>query len=109
MNQLAKDVLRKAWLDGTPQIKGRLFDGQGGMCAWGVLGAALGYTTGITFYASLGMIRRTYSLSSARYVPCPFCAKTCDEGSLLVHLNNEHDLDFGKIAELMPITEESAA
>ena len=109
MNQLAKDVLRKAWLDGTPQIKGRLFDGQGGMCAWGVLGAALGYTTGITFYASLSMIRRTYNLLSARRVPCSFCAKTYDEGGLLVHWNNDHGFDFGKIAELMSLTEESAA
>ena len=109
MNQLAKDALRKAWLDGTPQIRGRLFDSQGGMCAWGVLGAALGCMTEVTFWSSVTRIYKTYDVQYNRLVPCPSCTETHIECNLVVHLNNDHGFDFGKIAELMPITEESVA
>ena len=104
MNREMKDAWRKAWLDGVPQIKRRRFDASGGFCAQGIL-----------------LDREGFSLEPLRksILGCPVCGATTgtvgvDPGAplghelhVIAHLNNDHEFDFAKIAEVMPDDEES--
>ena len=92
MNQAAKDALRQAWLDGVPQLVGALYNGRGGYCALGLV-----QSTGQPYKAWVGSPWYT------RISRCSACRRVCVcEGVLMVHYNNDHGFDFGKIAELMP-------
>ena len=104
MNREMKDTLRQAWLDGVPQIKGRRFDGAGGFCAQGVL-----------------LDRECFPsfLLSRVMNGCPVCKATTgtvgfsqvrlsNEMHVIAHLNNDHEFDFAKIAEIMPDDEETS-
>ena len=98
MNQQARDVLRQAWLDGVPQIFNRRSDSKGGYCVAGVLWDL--------YHVSWHNYKEVSS--------CPVCGTTKytnagipnhllrTEVDLLVHYNNDHKFDFGKIAEIMP-------
>lgn len=87
MNELGRDKLREAALKGVRQIKGRFKDDKGGMCALGVLGM------------KVGMNERKYDLKIGPDLPCELCHRICDnEAKLIIHLNDDHDLDFLAIA-----------
>ena len=93
MKQVAKDVLRQAWMDNVRQIKGRTSDGRGGYCAMGLLDEA-----------KISII----SLRPKSIQQCPVCFSETykfiihSEMELVVHYNDDHGYDFAKIAELMP-------
>lgn len=93
MNDLARQKLIDAALRGVRQIKGRLRDSKGGMCALG----ALGYRTGE--YEQWMELGHLYEMKE-EICDCPFSCglKFLCEGSLIVHLNDKHDLDFLGIA-----------
>ena len=105
MNREMKDALRQAWLNGVPQIKYKLFDGSGGFCAQGVI-----LTRGC--FPEIFLAR---SMDG-----CPVCGATTgtvgldpqvrlsNELHVIAHLNNDHEFDFAKIAEIMPDDEETS-
>ena len=98
MNQKARDLLRKAWLDGTPQIKNQYVTEQG-RCGLGVLG----FTKNLS---DQQWKKKEAEYDIAHITPdgagliCPICAVSVrNEVSLLAHYNDADGLDFGKLAE----------
>ena len=93
MNQAGRDLLRAAWLRGQPQAFGHLRVDDA-LCAYGVLGVVT-----IEDFAS---IEQRYQIDTL--APCPLCGARSNGVAmrLLAHLNDHHELDFAKIAELYP-------
>lgn len=90
MNDLARDLLRKAALDNVRQIYGAYQDDRGGYCAMGILMKSM-LCSGTT-------LQERFDLG--RFTSCPFGdTKILSEGKLIVHLNDVHKLDFIGIAE----------
>ena len=99
MNQHGRDVLRKAAMDGIPQIKGHIATPDG-YCAFGVLEKAMIESSTNLWLTDL------YSLSYEAVV-CPVCnVSSHGESNLIMHLNDLHDMDFLGIAEKMPVSPE---
>lgn len=105
MNDRARDVLRQAWLDGVHQIRldfqrpVKTLAGRTEMayCGLGVLGWRnhTEASEGVRLAMDWGL--------RLHPTPCPVCLEVQpDETSLVGHLNDRHDFDFGKIAELCP-------
>jgi len=96
MNEQAAKALYEAERKGVKQIKGRLVDSSGGLCALGVIDHSLGVS-------ALGQVNKEHAQD-----PCPFgCTPTNSRGVngfgrhalyLLAHLNDDHDLTFSEIA-----------
>jgi len=93
-----REAFRKAALEGVPQLIGIMYDRKGGYCAQGWL-----YHLGITV--------DTTSVIHG----CHLCGATTQThhnmgitspGLLLIHLNNDHRLDWLGLAEKIPVTEE---
>ena len=94
MNEQAAQALFDAERRGVRQIKNAGWDDHGGMCAGVVLVRA----------------RQWDKLLTIRVRTCPLCGATkytsggysgvdiLNEGDLVVHFNNDHDLTFGEIA-----------
>ena len=99
MNELARQKLIEAALSGVRQIKGNYTDGRGGFCAMGVLGWADPDKNAIDHVV---MMSEQYGLIA--YADCPFeCGKSrMAQRDLVIHLNDDHDLDFLGIAHKMP-------
>ena len=90
MRQRAKDVLRAAALSGVRQLRGKMFDAQGGRCAAGLL-------------VDLCPEELTHLLH-APATTCELCGQPMrSEGYLMLHLNDWHALDFLAIAEKLPL------
>lgn len=99
MNERARDVLVKAALDGTRQIKFALADGAGGFCAGGVLIDALLQERGLKWRRDMfprsltpGAIDAAYGLDGR-------------EWSTIVHANNTLGWDFLTIARKVGVQE----
>ena len=92
MNEQAANALYEAERKGVKQIRGELYDGEGGFCTSGWL-------------QHVGV-----DVSALYLVPvagCPLCGAMKQtmhdfpiehEHSLIVHLNNDHGLTFSEIA-----------
>lgn len=94
MNELARDALRKHALMGTKQIRGSLKSEEGGLCALGVLAAESPLAISVSsnsFDSYWGLTPKSQS--------CPICGGPgISECWLIVHLNDDHKLDFLAIA-----------
>lgn len=98
MNQLGRDLLIAAALNGTPQIIGKYVNDAGGMCALGVLGFRLGEEDlGRASEESRRLeIKFDLRAGDAECVVCQ--ADLGDETALILHYNDLHKLDFLAIA-----------
>lgn len=93
MTEEQATVLIEASLQGVRQIKGALWDPDGGFCALGLLEARLGQKSLRSLYAT-------------PVHGCPECGARRDarrfgintEAMLIVHLNNDHGWSFLDIA-----------
>lgn len=104
MNQAGRDKLREAWVRGTRQAFGAFQDGEDGFCALGVLGMC----SSDVRKPGAPWGQKTYGLG--KRAECPVCGELWTyEGDLLIHLNDDHKFDFGKIADLMPRSEDANA
>lgn len=96
MNDRGRQALIDAQLQGIPQIRHKLYDGKGGLCAAGVL------------YVAHGLItregRRTTKHIHGVY---PEFGMTPDEWGQMIRMNDNDNLgyDFIKIAWELPDTE----
>ena len=103
MNELARQKLIEAALSGVRQIKGRYHDDDGGRCAMGVLGVR---SSEIGQQSNVDQVCKTYGVgihSDDERLPCPGCGRMyVAEIVLIIHLNDDHDLDFLEIAHKMP-------
>ena len=93
MNDLARETLTQAALDGVRQIKGWFKDDRGGFCALGVLKFNL-------LCVEKWCVEK-YGLS-APCMECPECGALYTEPGLVVHLNDDHNWDFLMIASKFP-------
>jgi hypothetical protein len=107
VRQEARDALRQAALKGIPQIIGRTHEGLG-RCALGVIEDAgisrMDLDSPVTSCHLCGATK-TWSIDKndpENWFPIEA------ENSLIVHLNNDHGLDFLAIAEKMPSEEITA-
>lgn len=99
MNELGRDKLRAAALAGVPQIKEKLYWGAG-RCAIGVL-----TDVGETWNENENIHQRLDLVGISSY-PGPersYVCSLCDRGFkaealLIIHLNDDHELDFLAIA-----------
>ena len=99
MNQLGKDKLRAAWLAGTPQWFAGVPHRTSADCAMLLL------SRGIEHSFSLLQLDLVFGLSMSPQI-CQICGSgQLNEWDLGVHYNDVHQLDFAKIADLMPLTE----
>ena len=97
MNERGKGALINAQLRGVRQIKGRLFDGEGGMCAGGVLCVEAG------MYDQVG--RWVKGFTNRRDSPgavAGLFALDRSEWEEMVNMNNVLGYDFIKIARELP-------
>lgn len=96
MNDLARERLREAALKGVPQIKGMYRDPFGGRCALGVLDQEGRLST--TSWQALTEFQVRLGLSD-ELRGCPECGKgPYTEPGLILHYNDDHDMDFLAIA-----------
>jgi len=117
MNQKGIDALVNAGLKGIKQIKHRLYDGDGGYCAMGILiyQSEIMYIPQNGFLMPVGTNRNeqeVFKLDGSRSgkftCTCghdywegnwePGTEHVFHERSYIVHLNNDHDMDFVGIA-----------
>jgi hypothetical protein len=99
MIRAARERLREAAVAGVRQIHGGRLDGHGGRCAMGVLVEP----HPLLKSRPLGQIIGPRSIVGD-WAVCPMCAVMGDEEFLVIHLNDEHRLDFLGIAEKMPVS-----
>jgi hypothetical protein len=102
MNEEMRETLREAALKGVRQLIGTSWDGTGAYCGLGWLQIRLGAT------ADREMVKPVDG--------CHLCGATVHtfhrgrsittQGDLLVHLNNDHRLDWLGLAEKMPVDPE---
>jgi hypothetical protein len=95
MNTEARDALVAAQLRGVRQIRGGLYDYQGGRCALGVLYDAMPPLFGLGLESTAGLRGPHVDL------PCPHeCGEVfrAGEDNLISHLNDDHGDDFITIA-----------
>lgn len=92
MNERGQSALIHAQMQGVKQIKGRLWDGQGGFCAGGVLLKELG--GGVGLFASVADFADAYAAFGM----------TPEEWVEMVLMNNR-GADFIKIARELANTE----
>ena len=94
MNDLGKDRLVEAALNGVPQITGR-YATEAGFCALGVLGIR-------EEEMGVGQFCAKYGLSMAR-INCLTCNRSfLHEFDLVIHMNDDHGMDFLTIARKLP-------
>ena len=95
MNERGKSALINAQLRGVRQIKGRLFDGEGGMCAGGVLCVEAGMCDQVgRWVIGENPNRRGYLVG--------LFALDRSELEEMVNMNNVLGYDFIKIARELP-------
>ena len=94
MNERGKSALINAQLRGVRQIKGRLFDGEGGMCAGGVLCVEAGMCDQVGRWV-IG------ENNSRDYLVVVF-ALDRSEWQEMIRMNNVLGYDFIKIARELP-------
>lgn len=96
MNGKAADMLRKAQMDGVPQIKGHY----GSSLTTGVCGlGALGFREEISVRQTRALMKK-YSLDGhAGHAVCPECGcGFSNQASVIAHMNDNHGFDFITIA-----------
>ena len=94
-----REAFRMAALAGVPQLIGIVSDNKGGYCAQGWLnrlGIPIDYISVIHGCHLCGATMQTYHKNMGISSPL----------LLLVHLNNDHRLDWLGLAEKIPVTEE---
>lgn len=91
MNEKAVEVLVRAGLEGHPQIHGAYYREGTGRCAIGELAHAAGILHNLVILPEVYELRR-------EQIQCPLCGDMDDEFGLIVHLNDDHRLDFISIA-----------
>lgn len=99
MNEKGVEVLVQAAMRGVKQIKNHLSDGQGGMCANGVLISALGRGQ-LTNPDQWRKYQQEYGISlETDPRTCQLCYRDFQsEAGHIAHLNDYHDMDFLTIA-----------
>lgn len=101
MNERGRDVLRQAALDGVKQCKGGYmkFDHGPSYCALGIF--VRKHPSVMPGCEDWDRLMRYYGIApyETGTVTCEICGETSmGEEGLIVHLNDEHDLDFLAIA-----------
>src|SRR5687768_11214591 len=86
MNEKGREALVQAALDGVEQLRGMYRRGNA-VCAMGALHRAFNVQCDSDLY-SLGVLKRGVHV-------CPECGvRRSREGSLITHLNDDHEFDF---------------
>lgn len=106
MNDLAREVLVKAALDGVKQIKGKLYDGDDGYCAVGVLCEDHRQRHGWQWVP----FGDEFSIDSAHFpsMMTEF-GLTAQEWMAIVEANNNKGWDFLTIARKVGVHDESGS
>ena len=104
MNELGREALVKAAMDGVPQAFGSYAFGKA-RCGLGVLGDAIGVTL-MSPHVLRGFRRVLDAFDlQCRFVTCPECGeRRPGEADLIAHLNDDHKFDFLAIANKVPAT-----
>jgi len=98
MNERGVEALVAAAMRGQPQGHGAYITAEG-LCAFGVLAQALGWSTTAEIDRSFVLLARAYEIDMQQPRICPECGKeTSSEGILIVHLNDSHQFDWLTIA-----------
>ena len=99
-----RDVFRQAAVDGTRQLIGRLQDGAGGYCAMGLI-RKKPWLSGSLFKAKIAGCHLCGAVTQTFHTGAPIR----DGWDLLVHLNNDHRLEWLELAKVPEPGEEEGA